>query len=237
MIYKNIVNAIRELITSNNIFVGEPLPPEYQLAQRWNVSRNTIRKALAELAAEGVIETRKGAGSFLCYKKFVPQVNTSMGFSEIARLHGKPSTSRVLKFEALPATEDIAAKLKIPSGEWVYQVKRIRLIDNIPMQLENTWLSVTRFPQLTISDMNKSKFDFFERVCGITISGSFETFSTELANQEVARILNISVKDPVIRMETQAVDIHHVILDYSILYNNSYEFNVQYFWPRQLTQK
>ena len=66
MIYKNIVIAIRELITSNNISVGDPLPPEYELAQRWNVSRNTIRKALAELGAEGMSETRKGAGRFVC---------------------------------------------------------------------------------------------------------------------------------------------------------------------------
>lgn len=232
MIYRSVVNYLNEYISIPVRKEGDTLPSEKQLAQQLGVSRNTVRKALAALEQEGVIEKRQGAGSFIRQKKATTQLQGFMGFSEIARSHGKPAVSKVLHFEVIPASENIAEHLQCAAEEPVFHVKRVRTIDNIPMQLEETWLSATRFPRLTIEHMNHSKFDFFEQECGITIAGCYETFFTGLARRDVARILNLSEQDPVIKIETQAIEQSGRPLDYSLLYNNNYEFKVRHFYPR-----
>ena len=229
MIYRSVVHLINEYIDASERQEGDALPAEKTLAAYFKVSRNTLRKALAVLEQEGIIEKRQGTGSIIRHKKTVAWLNGFMGFSEIARIQGKPAVSRVLSFEVIPARENIAAWLQCEVGEPVFHVKRLRTMDKTPMQLEETWLSAQR---LTMEHMNHSKFDFFEEECGITIAGCYETFSTALAHRDVARMLNLSEKDPVIRIETQAVEPSGRPLDYSVLYNNNDEFRVRYFYPR-----
>lgn len=232
MIYRSVVHLINEYIDASDRQEGDALPAEKTLAAYFKVSRNTLRKALAVLEQEGIIEKRQGTGSIIRHKKTVAWLNGFMGFSEIARIQGKPAVSRVLSFEVIPARENIAAWLQCEVGEPVFHVKRLRTMDKTPMQLEETWLSAQRFPRLTMEHMNHSKFDFFEEECGITIAGCYETFSTALAHRDVARMLNLSEKDPVIRIEMQAVEPSGRPLDYSVLYNNNDEFRVRYFYPR-----
>ncbi|MDH8458277.1 UTRA domain-containing protein, partial [Klebsiella pneumoniae] len=72
-----------------------------------------------------------------------------------------------------------------------------------------TWLSATRFPDLTIAHMKKSKFSYIENECGVRINGCYESIVPVLPTPELATLLHISAKDPIIRMQTQAIDEHH----------------------------
>lgn len=101
------------------------------------------------------------------------------------------------------------------------------------MQLEETWLSATRFPDLTIAHMKKSKFSYIENECGIRIDGCYESIVPILPSAELATLLHISTKDPIIKMQTQAIDEQHQPIDYSILYTNMFEFQVKYYLPRK----
>jgi GntR family glv operon transcriptional regulator len=89
-----------------------------------------------------------------------------------------------------------------------------------------------RFPDLTVSHMQKSKFSYIENECGIKIIGTFETFSPTFPTPEIASILRISPRDPILKIQTQAVDSNSIPLDYSLLYSNIFEFQVKYFFPR-----
>ena len=68
--------------------------------------------------------------------------------------------------------------------------------------------------------------------CGIKIIGTFETFSPTFPTPEIASILRISPRDPILKIQTQAVDSNSIPLDYSLLYSNIFEFQVKYFFPR-----
>ncbi|EIG0372007.1 TPA: UTRA domain-containing protein, partial [Salmonella enterica subsp. diarizonae serovar 61:l,v:z35] len=62
--------------------------------------------------------------------------------------------------------------------------------------------------------------------------GTFETFSPIFPTPEIASVLHISTKDPILKIQTQAIDEKHQPIDYSILYSNILEFQVKYFLPR-----
>ncbi len=137
-----------------------------------------------------------------------------------------------MKFELQNASPVIANELSLSQGQPVYYIKRLRFIENNAAQLEETWMSVERFPDLTISHMQKSKFSYIENECGIKIIGTFETFSPTFPTPEIASILHISPQDPILKIQTQAVDRNYIPLDYSLLYCNIFEFQVKYFFPR-----
>lgn len=150
-------------------------------------------------------------------------------FSEIAHKSGKEAGSQIMKFEVQDASPTIATELNLVTGEQVYYIKRLRFIEDNAAQLEETWMSVARFPDLTVSHMQKSKFSYIENECGIKIIGTFETFSPTFPTPEIASILRISPRDPILKIQTQAVDSNSIPLDYSLLYSNIFEFQVKYF--------
>lgn len=233
VVFQNIAKMLKDIINGYLYNVGDLLPSEVELAQRFNVSRNTLRKALNLLESEGVIERKHGSGTYVKKKIFVAHVHHMNSFSEIAYNSGKEVVSQIMKFELQVASGRIAKELNMEQNESVYYIKRLRVIDNKPAQLEETWLSVSRFPKLTISHMRNSKFTYIEKECNIKIIGTFETFSPVFPTAEIASILHTSTKDPILRIQTQAVDENYQPIDYSILHSNIFEFQVKYFLPRQ----
>lgn len=233
MVYQNVINLLKNRLNSAIYNIGDLLPSEKELAELYDVSRNTLRKALKTLEEEGMIERRHGSGTYLRNKHFQASVTHLDSFTEIAKNEGKTPTSQILKFELQTASDEIATSLRVTLGEPVYYAKRLRLIDNIAMQVEETWLSASRFPDLTIAHMKKSKFSYIENECGVKIMGCYESIQPILPSPEVAKLLHISALDPIIRMQTQAVDEQSTPIDYSILYTNMYEFQVKYFLPRK----
>lgn len=233
MIYQNVINLLKNRLNSSIYNIGDLLPSEKELAEHYDVSRNTLRKALKTLEEEGMIERRHGSGTYLRNKHFQASVTHLDSFTEIARNEGKTPTSQILKFELQTASDEIANNLRVMHGEPVYYAKRLRLIDNIAMQIEETWLSASRFPDLTIAHMKKSKFAYIENECGVKILGCYESIQPILPSPDVANLLHISALDPIIRMQTQAIDEQSNPIDYSILYTNMFEFQVKYFLPRK----
>lgn len=235
MVYQNIINLLKNRLNSSIYNVGDLLPSEKELAALYDVSRNTLRKALKTLEEEGMIERRHGSGTYLRNKHFQASLTHLDSFTEIARNEGKTPTSQILKFELQRASDDIATSLRVSHDEPVYYAKRLRFIDNIAMQVEETWLSASRFPDLTIAHMKNSKFAYIENECGVKILGCYESIQPILPSPEVAQLLHISALDPIVRMQTQAVDEQQNPIDYSILYTNMFEFQVKYFLPRKAT--
>lgn len=233
MVYAEVVKCLRDRINSLEYKVGDIFPSEQKLAITLNISRNTLRKAMTVLVDEGLLEKRHGSGTYIRNKNIQPNISALKSFSENAQQAGKNCTSKVLKFMVIKSNADIAAQLRINVGDQVYYIRRLRFIEDKPVQLEDTWMSVALFPDLSLRDMVNSKFAYIELNCGMTIAGCYETFMPIIPDKEIANLLNISLREPALQLTTQAIDINGVHLDYSLLTSNVHEFRVKYFWPRQ----
>lgn len=233
MVYAEVVKCLRDRINSLEYKVGDIFPSEQKLALTLNISRNTLRKAMTVLVDEGLLEKRHGSGTYIRNKNIQPNISALKSFSENTQQAGKNCISKVLKFMVIKSNADISSQLRINLGDQVYYIRRLRLIEDKPVQLEDTWMSVALFPDLSLRDMVNSKFAYIEMNCGMTIAGCYETFMPVIPDKEVANLLNISLREPALQLTTQAIDINGVHLDYSLLTSNVHEFRVKYFWPRQ----
>ena len=144
MIFQKIARLLKSEINGYSWHVGDLLPSEAELAVRYNVSRNTLRKALSLLEGEGIIHRKHGSGTYIQKKNFVAHIDHMNSFSEIAHKSGKEAGSQIMKFEVQDASPTIATELNLVPGEQVYYIKRLRFIEDNAAQLEETWMSVAR---------------------------------------------------------------------------------------------
>ena len=187
MIFQKIARLLKSEINGYSWHVGDLLPSEAELAVRYNVSRNTLRKALSLLEGEGIIHRKHGSGTYIQKKNFVAHIDHMNSFSEIAHKSGKEAGSQIMKFEVQDASPPIATELNLVTGEQVYYIKRLRFIEDNAAQLEETWISVARFPDLTVAHMQKSKFSYIRTNAG----------SKSLAPLKLSPLLFLPQKSPV----------------------------------------
>lgn len=152
-------------------------------------------------------------------------------FSEIAHKSGKEAGSQIMKFEVQDASPTIATELNLVTGEQVYYIKRLRFIEDNAAQLEETWMSVARFPDLTVSHMQKSKFSYIENECGIKIIGTFETFSLLFLPQKSPVFYGSSHGIPYLKFRPRlwTVTLFRWIIRY---FTAIFSSSVKYFFPR-----
>src|SRR5580700_6912001 len=144
--YKRIQNAIRERIDSGKLKPGDVVDSERDLAKSNRVSLMTARHALADLAREGMVERRHGAGTFVAPPKI--HFNKLMSYTEQMASRGLAARSRIISSGVLDNEHEIAARLSLPSGSHMYMLERVRQAADEPFALETCYLSADEFPAL-----------------------------------------------------------------------------------------
>lgn len=154
---RNAIRAqLRELIAVAN--VGDRLPSERDLSERWGVARMTLRRAVDSLVSEGIVERRHGSGTYVTPQPFVRMLGLT-SFSQDMRDRGLVPSSRLLAFRSLPADGALAAQLRIPVGDDVLNFTRLRFASNDPMAVETVWLPARYVPGLQQSELNGSLYE------------------------------------------------------------------------------
>lgn len=140
--YTQLYRHIAFLIRSGALEVEAQLPPERDLAQMADVSRVTVRKAVAQLVEEGVLEQRRGAGTFVRPQpqRLEQSLSNLISFTEHMSQRGKTSSSQVLQRGLFPPRPEEQMALGLPSGQRVARIERLRSADGQAMALE--WSSL-----------------------------------------------------------------------------------------------
>ena len=186
MIYKTIADRLKNRINSDEFEVGDALPSEKALAGELQVSVMTLRKALTLLESEKLIVKRHGSGSYVARKSNYRGGELD-GFNYQMHIGGVTNyRNKVIEFTMLDAPLAIAQQLKIEPGEKVYYVRRIRMIDDVPILIENSYIPVAIFPWLSVGNLERSKFNYFKKECNITILESHRSYTPVLATREQA---------------------------------------------------
>lgn len=144
---KDIYKELKKLIYSAE--VGDRLPSELLLAHRYGVSRSTLRKAINQLRIESLLDSRQGAGHFVKNRAVVPPY-TLYRETDTAKF-----TIKILNFAMITAPLSIIDKLNMASQQKVYSIRRLFIEGSKPVKLQDSFIPVSLFPELTYTDLQQ----------------------------------------------------------------------------------
>ena len=165
--YQSIFQHIRDEILNGKIPANTYLPSENELQQKFNASRDTIRKALDLLLQNGYIQKEKGKGSLvLDIDKISFPVSGVMSFKELKESMHEQVVTHVHKFVKYPATPRMKKELGMEDGD-IYEVVRIREIDGENIILDIDYLNAQVIPGLTKEHAQNSLYEYIEGTLGL----------------------------------------------------------------------
>lgn len=199
-IYYQLEEEIRNLIKTEQLDPGELLPSEREYAEKYDISRMTVRQAINNLASEGLLFRQKGKGTFVAEKKFEQTLQGLTSFSEDMRARGLTPSSKILNFQEVEANEYIAGKLNLELKESVFEINRIRMANDAPVAVETIYTPKKVVGNMTQEDFNPSFYEYVEGDLGLKIGRGDQAIESALANDFEMKYLEIENGVPVLLM-------------------------------------
>ena len=197
--YRRIQNAILKRIQNEQLKPGDAVESERELAKIHGVSLMTARHALTVLEREGMVQRRRGAGTFVAPPKI--HFNKLMGFTELMAGRNLSANSKVLSFSQVENEQEVAARLALPEGSRLSKVERLRLGADEPFCLETCYLPAEEFTGLTRAALSRgSLFSILLRDYGIQLAYADEEVDATAADAITARLLKVPRGHPLLRI-------------------------------------
>jgi GntR family transcriptional regulator len=198
-VYQQIQSVIRQRIERGDLRPGDALDSERSLAKLHNVSLMTARHALIELHREGLVERRRGSGTFVAPPKI--QFNKLMSFTEQMAGRNLTPQTQILSSRVIHDEHDIAARLALPLGSPLLVIERLRAAAGEPFALENCYLSSAQFRGLADAGLDRgSLFTILKRDYGVEVSYAEEAIDATAADTRTAKLLHLSRNAPLLRI-------------------------------------
>ncbi|KXZ39274.1 GntR family transcriptional regulator, mannosyl-D-glycerate transport/metabolism system repressor [Alkalithermobacter thermoalcaliphilus JW-YL-7 = DSM 7308] len=223
-LYKQIANKIKQEIIKENLSSGEAIPSEIKLSQMYNVSRVTIRQAIDTLVSEGLLYKIQGSGTYVKESKIEHNIYNLQGFTEEMRKFNKTPVNKILEFKMIKPDENIRKILKLKENEKTFFVSRLRFIDNVPVVLENTYLPVNIFSDLSYEVMLSSKYEYVEKEKKLKIKESFQEIIPITCNDKLKELFNLKEYIPILKVKLFSTLEDNTIFEYTELYFKSDEY-------------
>jgi GntR family transcriptional regulator len=181
--------------------VGDAIPSERQLSADLGVSRLTVRAALDDLAREGYLERKRGAGTFVSEPKIAQEL-TMTSFTDDMRGRGMRPASRTLELRVGPAGARLGRLLHVSPSEPVVIASRLRLADGESMAIETVHVRQAHVPGLTAKDLEEQSFyELLRDRYGIVIVGGEQTIEPTVTDEEESAALGVPLHSPAFRFE------------------------------------
>ncbi len=205
-LWMQLMRALRATIESGEFGADRPLPSEAELTDMFGVSRTVVREALRELVQQGLIYKIKGRGAFVSPRKTELNFIGSMsGSADDLRESGRRVTTQTIRQSLGEADEREAALLRIPPGEQVVRLRRLRRVDGQPWLLVDTALPARLVPGLERAVLeNQSLYDLLRRRYGIEPAAADRWIEAAFPNREDAALLEVSTSTPLLGIESVA---------------------------------
>jgi DNA-binding GntR family transcriptional regulator len=197
--YKRIQTAIRRRIETGGLKPGDVVDSERELAKLHGVSLMTARHALADLAREGVVERRHGAGTFVSPPKV--HFNKLLSYTEQMASLGLVTRSRIVSSGIVNREHEIAARLGLPTNSRLVRIERIRTAGDEPVALEICYLSAQDYPAMIDAPLeHTSLFAALERGFGVELAYADEEIDATQADHRIGELLTIPRGTPLLRI-------------------------------------
>jgi len=197
--YQRIQSVIRKRIDSGQLQPGDPVPSERDLAKTHQVSLMTARHALAFLEREGLVERRRGIGTFVAQPKI--HFNKLMSYTEQMAARTLTAAAKVLFAKIVDNENEAAARLSLPPNSRIIKLERLRHASGEAFALETCYLSAAEFPGLLDAPIaRESLFGILERDYKVELGYADEEIDATAADPRIAELLAIPRREPLLRI-------------------------------------
>jgi GntR family transcriptional regulator len=199
-LYHQLQNVLKAEIEAGRWRPDDRLPSEHEIAERFGVSKITVRQALQELSTLGYIRREQGRGTFIARRKFDEGPRELTSFTEEMRRHNLVATSRVLsQFEA-EADARVSDALRLPLKSPVLVLRRLRMAGAEPLGVQIAHIPASLVPGLQLAD-GMSLYEVLQTQYHLYPAKARETYVAALADASTAQLLGIEVGAPVFGVE------------------------------------
>ncbi len=219
--YFQLKQVLREQIAQ--LEPGDAVPSEAELCQAHRISRTTVRKALNDLAQEGLVYTIQGKGTFVASKKLPSAwvLRTGGLYADMTE-RGHTVKRVVLEVDVSPGDESIAHELQLEPGEPVVKVVRLRTIDDKPFDICTNYLPAARFPGLEDKDLDsRSLYTILLDDYGVQFERGTRLIEASTCTPEEARLLHIKPRSPLLVMYSTMCDENGNVIEHGVVHQRS----------------
>lgn len=227
-IYEQIETWIQGQILSGAWPERHKLLAEADLANELDVSRGTVRKAIAELTRDGFLVRTHGRGTFVAPGALEqPLADRLVTFSEDLISRGIAFETEVLEQGIVPATGRIAERLDAEPGSELFFLKRLRLVKNSPLIVLHNYVIYDVCPGIEQLDFTHVRlFEVLENHYGLAINYGRRTFQAMAADANTAEHLLLSEGDPAMHIEQQTFLSSDRLVEFSDLWLRGEQFKL-----------
>ena len=222
-LYESVRARIVDRLRSGHWSPGDRIPTEAQLASEFDVGIGTIRRAVEDLVAEGVLIRRARRGTTVA--KHTEDHSFDLYFSFVDPA-GQPIklSARMLGFKKEAASPEAARALRLDRRGRVARIDNLRLLDETPLMLDRIWVPLERFVDLSadkFANRRSSIYGFYQEAFGISVVRVVENLGACIADEALAESLALPVGEALLRIERTAFTYNDSPVEFRTRYVNS----------------
>ncbi|MDV7341498.1 UTRA domain-containing protein [Terasakiella sp. A23] len=196
MIHDDILNKIK----TRHWMPGETIPGEEALAVTYGCSRMTVNRAIRELAAKGIVERRRKAGTRVMAQ---PDRSAKICISVVRKeVESRGARYRyvLLERDVVVPNDGVRAKLAIKQGQKALHLRCLHFADEVPFQYEERWINLQRVPKAEEQDFHEKNPNEW-LIAEEPFLEAEHVFSAQLADGQLAELLNVKEGSPLFVVE------------------------------------
>lgn len=212
----HIANHLRRAIESNEYPVGTEIPSEASLVTAFDVSRGTIRQALATLRSEGLIQTTRGRRPVVSSRPLEQSIDDFFSFSSWVLAEGRTPGQRTIEVARRRRTDaETDSPIGFPSSDFVVHIVRLRLIDDVPAMIERSTFHDSIGQALMQFDPDSGSIFEYLITNGAELDEGTHVIDATAADPLDAELLDVAVGSPILRVRRITTSSVGKVLEYS----------------------
>lgn len=229
-LYYQLMELITDVIENGQYGPEYQLPSERELAEKFGISRMTVRQATVALVNNGTLVRKRGKGTFVSPPKVEQGLLSLTSFTEDMENRGMTPSTRILSMKNVLPSENTARALDINVVDKIILLERLRMANGLPMAYERCHLSYQLFPGLTETDIkDRSLYGILREDFGITLTRARQTVEATLATAKEADLLHVKKGGPLLLFERVTLDSNDRVVEFvkSVYRADRYKFFVE----------
>lgn len=206
-----VADEVKCMIEDGTLSIGDKLPSERELCERFNVQRLTLRSGLQMLEEEGLIYSIPRNGYYVANNRIQKSADNIVSTTSEIQTSNHKMETKIIKFVEREIDKYLYSEMKLPLGTRLYEIKRLRIIDDKPVSMDYSFIPKYTTPNLDKFNLeNRSLYEILESEYGIILKKSIQNIIVVRAEENYCTDLGLTTED-------------HVVLQSGIVYDQNGE--------------